>query len=162
MKIKKPNFWDYKKPNFLSYLLLPFTLPVIISNFFLNNGSKVDKNSKIKNICIGNIYLGGTAKTPLSIKINQILKNLNYKSAIIKKFYIDQIDEQKLLSENSKLYCFKTRAEALIEAIKDENDIAIFDDGLQDKSINYDLRLVCFNNKAWIGNGFLIPAGPLR
>ena len=106
MKIKKPNFWDYKKPNFLSYLLLPFTLPVIISNFFLNNGSKVDKNSKIKNICIGNIYLGGTAKTPLSIKINQILKNLNYKSAIIKKFYIDQIDEQKLLSENSKLYCF--------------------------------------------------------
>ena len=129
MKIKKPNFWDYKKPNFLSYLLLPFTLPVIISNFFLNNGSKVDKNSKIKNICIGNIYLGGTAKTPLSIKINQILKNLNYKSAIIKKFYIDQIDEQKLLSENSKLYCFKTRAEALIEAIKDENDIAIFDDG---------------------------------
>jgi len=33
---------------------------------------------------------------------------------------------------------------------------------LQDKSINYDLKIVCFNNVQWIGNGFLIPAGPLR
>ena len=35
MKLKKPKFWDYKKPNLLSYFLLPFTLPVIINNFFL-------------------------------------------------------------------------------------------------------------------------------
>ena len=33
---------------------------------------------------------------------------------------------------------------------------------MQDKSINYDLKIVCFNNVQWIGNGFLIPAGPLR
>ena len=38
----------------------------------------------------------------------------------------------------------------------------IFDDGLQDKSINYDLQFVCFNSEKWIGNGCLIPAGPLR
>ena len=41
-------------------------------------------------------------------------------------------------------------------------DIVIFDDGLQDRSISYDLKFVCFNNVKWIGNGFLIPAGPLR
>ena len=41
-------------------------------------------------------------------------------------------------------------------------DIVIFDDGLQDKSINYDLKFVCFNSQTWIGNGQLIPAGPLR
>ncbi len=35
MKFKKPKFWDYKKPNLLSYLLLPFTFPLIINNFFL-------------------------------------------------------------------------------------------------------------------------------
>ena len=40
--------------------------------------------------------------------------------------------------------------------------MVIFDDGLQDLSINYDLTFVCFNNLTWIGNGFLIPAGPLR
>ena len=41
-------------------------------------------------------------------------------------------------------------------------DIVIFDDGLQDQSISYDLKFVCFNNIKWIGNGFLIPAGPMR
>ena len=36
MKFKKPKFWDYKKPNILSYILLLFTFPLIINNFFLN------------------------------------------------------------------------------------------------------------------------------
>ena len=36
MKLKKPKFWDYQKPNFLSYILLPFTVPIIINNFFLH------------------------------------------------------------------------------------------------------------------------------
>ena len=162
IKLKKPDFWDYKKPNFLSYLLLPFTFPFVLNNFFL--GLKKNKNlyKKIKKICIGNIYVGGTAKTPLTIKIYQILDNLNFKSATIKKFYKDQIDEQKILSANTRLYCFKKRKTALSEAIKDNIDVAIFDDGLQDHSINYDLKFVCFNNIKCIGNGFLMPAGPLR
>jgi tetraacyldisaccharide 4'-kinase len=46
--------------------------------------------------------------------------------------------------------------------MKDNIDVVIFDDGLQDRTINYDLKFVCFNNMKWIGNGFLIPAGPLR
>ena len=161
MKLKKPKFWDYKKPNFISYLLLPFTLPLIINNFLLNFEAQKN-NKKIKNICIGNIYVGGTAKTPLTIKINKLLKKLNYRTATIKKFYIDQIDEQKLLKKKTKLYCFKNRKQAIKEAIKDNVDVVIFDDGLQDLSINYDLTFVCFNNLTWIGNGFLIPAGPLR
>ncbi len=161
MKLKKPKFWDYKKPNFISYLLLPFTLPLIINNFFLN--FKAQKNNKkIKSICIGNIYVGGTAKTPLTIKINSLLKKINFRTATVKKFYIDQIDEQKILREKTKLYCFKNRKQAIKEAIKDNVDVIIFDDGLQDLSINYDLTFVCFNNLTWIGNGFLIPAGPLR
>jgi len=161
MKINKPNFWDYKQPNYLAYLLLPFTLPIIINNFFLNL-KKTRKNNKIMSICVGNIYVGGTAKTPLTIKIYQILKNLNLNIAVIKKFYKDQIDEQGVLTKNTNLYCFKTRNRALNEAIKDNISIAIFDDGLQDRTVNYDLKFVCFNTVAWVGNGFLIPAGPLR
>ena len=34
MKFKKPKFWDYKRPNLLSYLLLPLTLPILIKNTF--------------------------------------------------------------------------------------------------------------------------------
>ena len=67
-----------------------------------------------------------------------------------------------MLSEKTILYCEKTRISALDKAIQDKVDVAIFDDGLQDKTINYDLKIVCFNNIKWTGNGFLIPAGPLR
>ena len=161
MILKKPDFWDYKQPNFLSYILLPLTLPIIINNFFISL-KKNSNNQNIKKIGIGNIYIGGTAKTPLSIKINQILKNLNLKTGIIKKFYKNQVDEQKLLSNKARLYCFDKRKVALDKAIKDNLEIVIFDDGLQDSSINYDLSFVCFNSVKWIGNGFLIPAGPLR
>tara|TARA_B100000965_G_scaffold207368_1_gene173330 strand:+ start:3448 stop:4386 length:939 start_codon:yes stop_codon:yes gene_type:complete len=161
MKISKPKFWDYKKPNYLSYILLPFTLPIVINNYFLSL-KKTNNIKNIKTICLGNIYVGGTAKTPLTIKLNQILQKLNFKTCSIKKFYKDQIDEQKLLSENSNLYCRKKRLDALNEAIKDNIDIAIFDDGLQDRLLNYHISFVCFNNVKWIGNGFLIPSGPLR
>jgi len=162
MKLKKPRFWDYKKPNFISYLLLPFTFPLIINNFFLKLKKNNTNSSKIKKICIGNIYIGGTAKTPLTIKIYQILISLKFKTATIKKFYTNHIDEQKMLTEKTKLYCLKDRNMALDKAIKDDKDVVIFDDGLQDKSINYDLEFVCFNNIKCIGNGLLIPAGPLR
>ena len=51
---------------------------------------------------------------------------------------------------------------ALQNAIKEKYEVAIFDDGLQDQTINYDLSFMCFNNLNWIGNGLTIPSGPLR
>ena len=51
---------------------------------------------------------------------------------------------------------------SLKKAIEEKYEVAIFDDGLQDKTISYDLSFVCFNKKNFIGNGRLIPAGPLR
>ena len=161
MKLKKPSFWDYKKPNIISYLLLPFTVPFILNNFILSFRTQ-KKYQNIKSICVGNIYVGGTGKTPLTIKINQILKKINPRTATIKKWYADQADEQKILTKKTKLYCFKDRKYAIQQAIKDNIDIVVFDDGLQDISINYDLKFVCFNKVTFFGNGFLIPAGPLR
>ena len=75
MKFKKPNFWDLKKPVFLSNILNPFTIIIIINNFFLNL-KKRKKIEKFKTICIGNIYIGGTGKTPTTIELFNILKNL--------------------------------------------------------------------------------------
>ena len=161
MRFLKPKFWDYKKPSFLSYLLFPFTFPLVVNNFFLHFKKKDINCSNIKKICIGNIYIGGTGKTPLVIKIYQILNQMGYKTGVVKKFYKNHKDEQKLLDEKTKLYCLKNRIAALNEAIK-KNDVVIFDDGLQDRSLNYDLKFVCFNNLKGIGNGLLIPAGPLR
>ena len=160
MKFKKPNFWDYKKPNFVAYLLLPFVYLINLISFF-NKKEKIITD-KIKTICVGNIYVGGTGKTPISIKINKILNNLNIKTAFIKKKYADQFDEQAILSSHGKLFCEKERLDALKKAIDEKIDVAILDDGLQDNKIIYNTTIVCFNIKSWIGNGLCLPSGPLR
>jgi len=160
MKLKKPKFWDHKKPSFFSYLLLPFS---IILGLITKIKSKPKfSNSKIKTICVGNIYIGGTGKTSLAIKIKEILDKNNIKACFIKKFYPSQTDEQKLLSKNGVLFSNLKRITALNEAIAEGFEVAIFDDGLQDSSIKYDLEIVCFNNLNWIGNGLTLPSGPLR
>ena len=161
MSLKKPKFWDYKRPNIYSYILWPLTILIQIINF-IRAKFKKQKKFNIRSVCVGNIYIGGTGKTSLSIKINEILSKKKIRSCFIKKSYISQIDEQKLLVSKGKLFTSKKRSEAIIEAKKDNYQIAIFDDGLQDYSIKYDVSLVCFNNLNWIGNGMTIPSGPLR
>ena len=160
MNLKKPKFWDYKHRNLLAYLLYPVSILIkIISQFKFHPKNEV---LKIKTICVGNIYVGGTGKTSLCIKINKILKQKNIKSCFVKKYYKNQIDEQEILKKNGTLFLSKKRLDAVKLAEKENYEFAIFDDGLQDNSINYDASFVCFNNLNWIGNGMTIPSGPLR
>ena len=160
MNLKKPKFWDYKHRNLLAYLLYPVSILIkIISQFKFHPRNEV---LKIKTICVGNIYVGGTGKTSLCIKINKILNQKNIKSCFVKKYYKNQIDEQEILKKNGTLFLSKKRLDAVKLAEKENYEFAIFDDGLQDNSINYDASFVCFNNLNWIGNGMTIPSGPLR
>jgi tetraacyldisaccharide 4'-kinase len=157
MKINRPLFWN--NINLISILLYPLSLITFLVNKIKKIPNK--KNFKIKSICVGNLYVGGTGKTPLSIKINNILKK-KYKTVFIKKKYSDQIDEQNILKSYGNLICREHRDNALKIATKQKYDVAILDDGLQDKSLNYNITIACFNSSDGIGNSFLIPSGPLR
>ena len=150
---------DYKTKLY-AYLLFPISLLIKLINKFKIN--KIKKNFKIKNICVGNFYVGGTGKTSLCIEIKEILERKNIKTCFVKKFYKSQFDEQKILKKNGSIFLSKNRAKAIEKAEAENYDFAVIDDGLQDKSINYDVSIVCFNNNNWIGNGFTIPSGPLR
>ena len=160
MKFKKPKFWDLKKPNIYSYILLPIAFLIQVFVYFKKK-TKIN-DFKIKTICVGNIYVGGTGKTSLCIKINEILKKKNIRSCFIKKFYKDQLDEQKILKNRGQVFSSKVRVDSIKQAEHENYEVAIIDDGLQDSSINYDKSIVCFNNINWIGNGMVIPSGPLR
>ena len=157
----KPEFWDYKNPNYLSKILFPFTFPVRVSNFFFKYFPKIN-NKKIISICVGNIYLGGTGKTPTTIKLYNLIRKLEKKIATGKKFHSSHQDEIKILKKKTFLISKKSRNEILKYAVKKGKKIIIFDDGLQDKYIDYDIKFVCFDSLSGFGNGNLIPAGPLR
>ena len=109
MKLKKPKFWDYEKPNVSAYLLWPISIAIKFINYLRANIKNKKKYSSIKTICIGNIYLGGTRKTSLCLKINKFLDKANIKSCFIKKYYTNQLDEQRILENNGRLFKSKKR-----------------------------------------------------
>ena len=161
MNFFKPKFWDKNQITFFCILFLPFSLFVKLL-FFLKRFITKTHLCPIPVICVGNIYLGGTGKTPLCIEIFSILKNLNMNPAFIRKKYDSFQDEVVLQKQTGPTYQNKKRIEAIKESIQNKSNVAILDDGFQDFSIKKNLSIVCFNEKQWIGNGLVIPAGPLR
>ena len=160
MKLKKPKFWDNSKLSIWSILFFPFSLIY----FFLSYIKQLKRSKKflVPVVCVGNIYLGGTGKTPLAKEIFKITKSLGKNPAFVKKYYDYLQDEIEMLNEVGKTFAAKERAEGIELLIKNNNDLAILDDGFQDSSIKKSFSILCFNQKQWIGNGFLIPSGPLR
>jgi tetraacyldisaccharide 4'-kinase len=157
MRLIKPKFWETK--NFISFILYP--LSAITS--LINNTKKfcIKKNFEIKTICIGNIFVGGTGKTSLAIEINELLRK-KFRTVFIKKNYENQLDEINLLNNKGKIISSNSRENALLTAVNKKYQLAILDDGLQQKNINYDLKIVCFNSEYALGNEYMLPAGPLR
>ena len=90
MQFKKPKFWDKNRQTIFSLILYPLSIIV----YFVAKLKRFQKGKKFKFpiICIGNIYLGGTGKTPLSIEFYNILKEQKMKPVIIKKNYENQKD----------------------------------------------------------------------
>jgi len=161
MSFFKPKFWDKNQVSLFSILLFPIALLIKLINLLKRLTTKTNQCS-IPVICVGNIYLGGTGKTPLCIEIFSILKDLNMNPAFIRKKYDSFQDEVNLQKQIGPIYQNKKRVKAIREAIQNKKNVAILDDGFQDFSIDKNLSIVCFNEKQWIGNGLVIPSGPLR
>jgi tetraacyldisaccharide 4'-kinase len=159
--MNKPKFWD-EKINYIAIILSPLSF---IFSFLVFLKKKITKATsfKIPIVCIGNIYIGGTGKTPVSIFLANELASLGKKPVIIRKFYKNHRDEYNLIRNSFKnLIIGKDRIEGIRKAETSNYNIALLDDGLQDYKIKKDLNIVCFNNYQLIGNGLVLPSGPLR
>ena len=160
MKLYKPKFW--KSKNLISLSLIPLSLITQLIIFFKKLFTKV-QNFKIPVICVGNIYIGGTGKTPLCISIAKELLVKGRNPAIIRKYYKSHKDEHELIKRNfANLVLNSNRYNAILDAENEKFDSVILDDGYQDYKIKKNLNILCFNSNQLVGNGFIIPAGPLR
>ena len=161
MKLFKPKFWKSNK-NFFTVLLIPLSLItwiyIILKKTFIQ---KVKFNIPV--ICVGNIFIGGTGKTPLSIHIARKLSENGKNPAIVRKYYKSHKDEHKMIiSYYNKLILNLNRSKGIYEALEKGYDAVILDDGFQDYKIKKNLSIICFNSNQLIGNGYLFPSGPLR
>ncbi len=163
MRFKKPNFWDDDKISFWAIIFYPISFIYLILFWilkFLLSFKKI--KAKIPIICVGNIYLGGTGKTPVVKEIFDIVKSSGKNPAFIKKNYDYLVDEIKMLKKTGKTFVCNDRSSGISQCFKNDYNVAILDDGFQDFTIRSDLSILCFNSKQLIGNGLVIPSGPLR
>lgn len=133
-------------------------------------------------IVVGNITAGGTGKTPLVIWLCRHLKELGYRPAIVARGYggkarhwpqqvrpdSDPVavgDEAVLLARRTRCpVCVAPKRVEAVSALLEHTDcnIILSDDGLQHYALGRDVEVLVVDGERGFGNGFLLPAGPLR
>jgi tetraacyldisaccharide 4'-kinase len=132
-------------------------------------------------IVVGNIFIGGTGKTPLTIWLAQALVEAGLKPGVISRGHggdgeapravtpesntLDVGDEPLLIARRAgvPVVVARKRVEAgrALLAAHPEVDVLITDDGLQHYALARDIEVLLFDGRG-VGNGWLLPAGPLR
>ena len=102
MKVLKPKFWDQNYFTFFSIFLYPFSI-IYKFIFFIIKLFVTEKKFSIPIISVGNIYLGGTGKTPISLKICKILKEFEQNPVVVRKYYKNHEDEISLIKKHNKI-----------------------------------------------------------
>ncbi|WP_272915843.1 tetraacyldisaccharide 4'-kinase [Aristophania vespae] len=177
MKVHQPHFWKDSKPNFYTFLLSP--LAFFVYFFTRKKLIKPSCHVDVPVLCIGNITVGGTGKTPLVIDMVNRLKWRGHTPHIITKGYgglrhkshkVDRRrdnsstvgDEALLLAAEAPTWCGEDRVQSALNAIIQGADCLVMDDGFQDPSLFKDVSLLVFDGGFGVGNNLLFPSGPLR
>jgi tetraacyldisaccharide 4'-kinase len=172
-----PAFW-FEKPTIAAKLLKPFGWLYGQIAQALHSLKKSEKIS-IPVICVGNAVAGGAGKTPLTAAIATMLRAAGHNPHILSRGYggtmlgpvqVDPTqhsvgdvgDEPLVLAKTAPVWVAKNKRAGALAAVNTGADVLILDDGLQNPSLVKNLSLLVVDGTQGIGNGFLIPAGPLR
>lgn len=173
--MKTPKHWQTKNLLALS-LFLPSCLYAFAT--WLRIKFTTPKKVTVPVICIGNLTAGGSGKTPVSISIAKILKQLGKNPYFVSRGYggnmsdvevdvnlhspIEVGDEPLLLAKEAPVIVNHKRYNGAQRAINYGADIIIMDDGFQNPSLYKDKSFLVIDGNVGLGNMFPIPAGPMR
>ncbi len=173
--MKTPSHW--KNKNLCALALLPLGC-VYAGMTALRLKLKKPTKVNVPVICIGNLTAGGTGKTPTAVSIAKIIKSLGKKPFFVSRGYGGKLsgvvvdvqkhspqqvgDEPLLLAREAGVSINADRAKAAQNAIANGAEVIVMDDGFQNPSLHKDLSFLVFDGAVGIGNGYPVPAGPLR
>ncbi len=178
------NIW-YKK-HWLAYVLYPLSLVyrliVTIRRALFKCGVKSVKQFDVPVIVVGNISVGGVGKTPLTMWLVNWLQQQGYQPGVVSRGYGGQSkewpqlvtadtdpalvgDEPVMLARRlgCPIVVAPNRVQAIEQLLKhNQCNIIVSDDGLQHYAMARDVEIVVVDAGRQFGNGWCLPAGPLR
>ncbi len=176
--MKAPKFWNSDYDSVMPTLLAPISALYRFldqANRARQQITKVD----IPVICVGNVVAGGAGKTPVAIAVAQILLRAGVKVHFLSRGYGGDItgpervvldvhtakqvgDEPLLLASVAPTWISKDRVKGAQAAVAANAEVIVMDDGLQNRSLEKTLSILVIDGTYALGNGRVIPAGPLR
>lgn len=177
MRLIAPSFWQNPAPTTLSNFLLPFSR--VTGYLTRQRQAQPSLKLPVPVLCCGNITVGGTGKTPVTLHlIQQLIKRGSRPHAITRGYggrsrktglihperdrAIDVGDETMLLARLVPTWRGPDRKASALQAIAAGADCLVMDDGLQDPALHKDLTILIIDGPVGLGNQRLLPAGPLR
>ena len=173
--MRAPEFW--KHDDWRSRLLAPLGW-LYGASVAWKARSAAPYRSDATVICVGNLSVGGTGKTPVAIEIARLLVERGRKPFFLTRGYGGKLrgplevtadhyaaevgDEPLLLAHTAPVIVSRDRRAGAMLAVEHGADAIIMDDGHQNFALVKDLSLVVVDGEAGFGNGRVVPAGPLR
>lgn len=177
------HYWYH--PNYFVWLLLPlswlYCFIVIVRRKLYQLNIIKSYGNRVPVVVIGNIVVGGSGKTPLLIAISEYLQKKGYAPGVVSRGYggnisgVHQVmagdsaqlvgDEPLMISQRTKIPVVvgADRVAAIDYLIANNHcDIVLSDDGLQHYRMQRDFEIAVLDSSRRYGNGFCLPAGPLR
>ena len=174
--MKPPDFWQSGRGTLLPHLLSP--LSSVVASVTARRVAKPGWRAPVPVICVGNVTVGGAGKTTVALDLGRRLREKRVRLHFLTRGYGGSVkgvrcvqpgdpptlvgDEALLLAELAPTWVAADRAASARAAVAAGAQLLVMEDGLQNPTLAKDLSLLVVDGPTGFGNGFVLPAGPLR